>query len=136
MSACSDAALHERVCRLALAAALAQLTVELARLGVVTEVVERHHQVELRLGVVRVEHQRSLEPIARERERALTVSDHTEHVEDVRQTIGVFGNLAEQRLCLVVLAFRVVFAAEQEQLFDMVVHGFVSVGRTLNRTKN
>ena len=125
-----DAPLDEGVGRLALAAALANLPIELAGFRVVAEIVERHHQVQLRLGVVGVEHQRALEPVAREHEVAHAVRDHAEHVEDVGKPIGVLGDLAQQGLGLVVLALGVVLAAEEQELFDMVVHGLSSSKRS------
>ena len=88
------AALDEGVGRLLLTAAALQLPIELARLGVFAEIVQRHHQVQLRLGVVGVQDERALEPILGEDEGAGAVRDDTQHVEDVREAVRVLGDLS------------------------------------------
>ena len=96
--------------------------VDLARVVVLAELVVRDHEVELSLGVVRVQYHGLLEVRSGGHQVTLGVADHTEHVLNVGEAIGVNYDLTEAVLSLGVLALRVVVAAKRQQLFDALVH--------------
>jgi hypothetical protein len=98
------------------------LAINLARGVVLPEVVVRDHQVQLRLGVIRIQADRLFEIPFGLREIALGVRDHPEHVENIRETIGFGHNLSQQVLGFVELALLVMLPAQEEKLLDVVVH--------------
>ena len=56
-------------------------------------------------------------------EVAARVRDDAEHVEHVRETVGLRDDLLQQVLRFVELALLVMLASEQEQLLDVIIHG-------------
>src|SRR4051812_10982435 len=118
-----DLALGKRIAQASSRTPTPNAPVDLARGVVLPEVVVGDHQVELRLGVVRVQSHRRLEVALRLRKVATAVRHHAEHVENVREAIRLLDDLLQEVLGFVELALLVVLAAEQEQLLQMVIHG-------------
>ena len=98
------------------------LAVDLARSVVFAEVIVGDHQVQLRLGVVRVQADGFFEVALGLCEVALGVRNHSEHVENICETIRLRHHLPQQILGLVELALLVVLPAQKEKLLDVIVH--------------
>ncbi len=89
---------------------------------VLAEVVVRDHQVQLRLGVVRIDRDSAFEARFGAGEVTLPVSDEPEHVVDIREAVGSVDHLTQLKFGLLVFAFLEVLPTEQEELFEMVIH--------------
>jgi hypothetical protein len=86
---------------------------DLARFGELTELVERHREVDERLGVEGILCDGGLEVPARFGELASAVLDHPEHVVHVSEGDALIDQRAERRRGLVELTLRVLLPGDE-----------------------